>query len=316
MLEYLLTEHEPAEWLTRQPWTIGSFLECMQAGDSGIPTAVSTQLPRIERAVVAIAVALDTGGSLIYIGSGTSGRLGVLDAAECPPTFHTPPNLVRAVIAGGDAALRRSIEGAEDDTAAGVRELAASGVSRKDAVVGISASGRTPYVLSALAYARSLGATTCGISCTPESELSRIVEYPIELLTGPEIIAGSTRLRAGTATKLVLNMISTAVMMKLGYIYRGLMVNVQPTNRKLEDRALRIIAQITMVSMDRAAELLDLAGRSVPTAIVMEKKRVSRSEAESLLSQARGNLALALGEQALGEQAAGEPAPQEPALGE
>ena len=316
MLEYLLTEHEPAEWLTRQPWTIGSFLECMQAGDSGIPTAVSTQLPCIERAVVAIAVALDTGGSLIYIGSGTSGRLGVLDAAECPPTFHTPPNLVRAVIAGGDAALRRSIEGAEDDTAAGVRELAASGVSRKDAVVGISASGRTPYVLSALAYARSLGATTCGISCTPESELSRIVEYPIELLTGPEIIAGSTRLRAGTATKLVLNMISTAVMMKLGYIYRGLMVNVQPTNRKLEDRALRIIAQITMVSMDRAAELLDLAGRSVPTAIVMEKKRVSRSEAESLLSQARGNLALALGEQALGEQAAGEPAPQEPALGE
>ena len=316
MLEYLLTEHEPAEWLTRQPWTIGSFLECMQAGDSGIPTAVSTQLPCIERAVVAIAAALDTGGSLIYIGSGTSGRLGVLDAAECPPTFHTPPNLVRAVIAGGDAALRRSIEGAEDDTAAGVRELAASGVSRKDAVVGISASGRTPYVLSALAYARSLGATTCGISCTPESELSRIVEYPIELLTGPEIIAGSTRLRAGTATKLVLNMISTAVMMKLGYIYRGLMVNVQPTNRKLEDRALRIIAQITMVSMDRAAELLDLAGRSVPTAIVMEKKRVSRSEAESLLSQARGNLALALGEQALGEQAAGEPAPQEPALGE
>jgi N-acetylmuramic acid 6-phosphate etherase len=287
----------------------------MHAGDGGILTAVSSQLPRIGNAVEAIATALDAGGNLIYVGAGTSGRLGVLDAAECPPTFHTPPDLVRALIAGGDAALRRSIEGAEDDTAAGVRDLISSGVSQNDAVVGISASGRTPYVLSALAHARSLGATTCGISCTPESELTRLVEYPIELLTGPEILAGSTRLRAGTATKLVLNMISTAVMMKLGYTYRGLMVNVQPTNRKLEDRALRIIAQITTVSMDRAAELLDLAARSVPTAIVMERKRVSRSEAESLLSQARGHLAVALGELAAGEPALGEQTPEDLASG-
>ena len=316
MLDYLLTEHESAEWHSFPSWSIGGFLDRMCSGDLGIPAAVSSQLPGIGNAVEAIAVALDGGGSLIYIGAGTSGRLGVLDAAECPPTFHTPPNLVRALIAGGDAALRRSIEGAEDDTAAGVRDLTASGVSQKDAVVGISASGRTPYVLAALAYARSLGATTCGISCTPESELTRIVEYPIELLTGPEILAGSTRLRAGTATKIVLNMISTAVMMKLGYTYRGLMVNVQPTNRKLEDRARRIIAQIAKVSVDRAAELLDLAGRSVPTAIVMEKKRVSRSDAESLLSQARGHLAVALGEQTPGEQASEEPASGNAALGE
>jgi N-acetylmuramic acid 6-phosphate etherase len=301
MLEYLLTEHELAEWHTSHSPSTSGILSAMSTADAAVPSAVAHEIPRIERAVGAIVAALDRGGSLIYIGAGTSGRLGVLDAAECPPTFHTPPSLVRALIAGGDAALRRSIEGAEDDSEAGVRDLIASGVSKGDAVVGISASGRTPYVVAALTYARSLGAVTSGISCTPDSELSRAVEFPIEPLPGPEILAGSTRLRAGTATKLVLNMISTAVMIKLGYTYGGLMVNVQPTNQKLEDRSRRIIRQITGVSIERAAELLDLAGRSVPAAIVMEKKGVSRSEAERLLAQARGRLGVALEEKALGE---------------
>jgi N-acetylmuramic acid 6-phosphate etherase len=301
MLEYLLTECELAEWHTAHALRPRGILAAMSGADAEVPAAVAREIPRIEKAVDAIVAALDHGGSLIYIGAGTSGRLGVLDAAECPPTFHTPPGLVRALIAGGDAALRHSVEGAEDDPEGGVRDLIASAVSQADAVVGISASGRTPYVLGALTYARRLGAITSGISCTPDSGLSRIVEFPIEPLAGPEILAGSTRLRAGTATKLVLNMISTAVMIKLGYTYGGLMVNVQPTNQKLEDRARRIIRQITGVSLERAAELLDQAGRSVPAAIVMEKKGVSRSEAERLLAQARGRLAVALGEQALGE---------------
>jgi len=294
MLATLLTEKEYAKWQKSQ--SAGSILAAMNAADSEVSAAVACQISRIENSVDAIVTALDQGGHLIYIGAGTSGRLGVLDAAECPPTFHTPPGLVRAIIAGGDEALRHSVEGAEDDSEAGVRDIFASGVSASDAVVGISASGQTPYVVGALTYARSLGAVTSGISCTPNSELSRIVEFPIEPLAGPEFLAGSTRLRAGTATKLVLNMISTTVMIKLGYTYRGLMVNVQPTNRKLEDRALRIIQQITGVSLDRAAELLEEAGRSVPTAIVMEKKGVPRSEAEQLLSLARGRLDVVLGE--------------------
>jgi N-acetylmuramic acid 6-phosphate etherase len=296
MLEYLLTECELAEWHTLHSPTTREVLAAMSAADFAVPAAVAREISRIENAVDAIVGALDRGGNLVYVGAGTSGRLGVLDAAECPPTFDTPPGLVRALIAGGDAALRNSAEGAEDDPEAGVRDLTASGVSGKDAVIGISASGRTPYVVGALRQARCLGAVTCGISCTPDSELSRIVEFPIEPLPGPEIVAGSTRLRAGTATRLVLNMISTTVMIKLGYTYGGLMVNVRPTNQKLEDRARRIIRQIAGVSPERAAELLDQAGRSVSTAIVMEKKGVSRAEAERLLTGARGRLAAVLGE--------------------
>jgi N-acetylmuramic acid 6-phosphate etherase len=301
MLDHLLTEREIAEWHTTISPPTGEILAAIVSADSEVPAAVAREISRIEKAVDGIARALDQGGHLIYIGAGTSGRLGVLDAAECPPTFHTPPDLVRALIAGGDGALRRSIEGAEDDAESGVRDLVEAGISSGDAVVGISASGRTPYVLGALTHARRVGALTCGISCTPDSDLSRIVEFPIEPLPGPEVLAGSTRLRAGTATKLVLNMISTTVMIKLGFTYGGLMVNVQPTNKKLEDRARRIIRQITGVSPDRAAELLDQAGRSVPTAVIMGKKNVSRAEAERLLTQARGRLGLVLEERALGE---------------
>jgi N-acetylmuramic acid 6-phosphate etherase len=262
----------------------------MNAADAEVAGAVRREIPKLAAAVDGIAAILNRGGHLAYIGAGTSGRLGVLDAAECPPTFHTPPDLVQAVIAGGDSALRRAVEGAEDDMAAAPRDLAAIGFSRSDVLAGISASGRTPYVLSAMAYAKSLGATTCGISCTQASPLSAAVDYPIEPWVGPEVLTGSTRLRAGTATKLVLNMLSTAVMIRLGYVYGNLMINVQPTNAKLEDRARRIIQEAAGVSFERAAELLELAGRDVRTAIVMHKKGVSREEAGKLLKEARGRL--------------------------
>jgi N-acetylmuramic acid 6-phosphate etherase len=270
----------------------------MNAADAEIAGAVAREIPRIASAVEAITTALKRGGHLVYIGAGTSGRLGVLDASECPPTFNVPKDLVRGIIAGGEAALSRATEASEDDPQAGARDLMASGFGPADVLIGIAASGRTPYVLGAVAKAREIGAVTCGISCTPDSELSRAVDFPIEPVPGPEILTGSTRLRAGTATKLVLNMISTAVMIRLGNVYGNLMVNVQPTNQKLEDRARRIIQEATGVSYDRAAALLDQAGRSVRVAIVMEKRSVDRNEAERLLAAAGGRISEALDNQA------------------
>jgi len=210
-------------------------------------------------------------------------------------TFNTPPELVQGVIAGGERALRHPIEKAEDDPEQGRRDLEERGFGRGDALVGIAASGRTPYVLGGLQHARSLGALTIGISCVPDSEVARISDIAIVPLTGPEVIAGSTRLRAGTATKLVLNMLSTGVMIRLGYVYGNLMVNVQPTNEKLTDRARRIISAITGVSYEEAARLLREAG-SVRTAVVMQKRKVSRREAEAKLSAAKGRLRVALAE--------------------
>jgi N-acetylmuramic acid 6-phosphate etherase len=294
MLERLPTEqtHPDSRNLDQLPMV--RLLEIMNAADAQVAAAVAQEIPRIAAAAEAIAAALEQGGSLIYIGAGTSGRLGVLDAAECPPTFGVPPELVRGVIAGGQNALSHSLEGVEDDRAAGARDLQAAGFGAGDALVGISASGRTPYVLGAVGRARELGAVTGGISCVRDSELSRAVQYPIEPVPGPEILTGSTRLRAGTATKLVLNMISTAVMVKLGNVYGNLMVNVQPTNRKLEDRAGRIIQAATGVTYEQAAELLDRAGRSVRVAIVMQKNQITREQAETLLARAKGGIREAL----------------------
>jgi N-acetylmuramic acid 6-phosphate etherase len=227
------------------------------------------------------------------VGAGTSGRLGVLDASECPPTFNTPPELLQGLIAGGNRALRRSIERAEDDPEQGKRDLRGRGFSAGDALVGIAASGRTPYVLGALALARELGALTIGLSCTTNSEVAQASEIAITPTPGPEVITGSTRMRAGTATKLVLNMLSTGVMIRLGYVYGNLMVNVQPTNGKLRDRARRIIATVAGVSYDEASALLEAAG-SVRIAIVMHKLGLSRSEAETRLAAAKGRLRVAL----------------------
>lgn len=294
MFDPPMTEERRPDWLDLASSPILDVLTAMNAADAEVAPAVARALPQIEKATAAVVGALDKGGSLVYVGAGTSGRLGVLDAAECPPTFHTPPDLVRALIAGGDAALRHAVEGAEDDRETGARDLAGSGVTSADAVAGISASGRTPYVLGALEYARRLGAVTIGISCSPGAELSGAVEFPIEAPVGAEIVAGSTRLRAGTATKLILNMLSTAAMIKLGYTYGGLMVNVQPTNKKLEERACRIIRELSGVPEARARELLDEAGRSVPVAILMGKTKLDRAGAERRLARARGRLGVAL----------------------
>jgi N-acetylmuramic acid 6-phosphate etherase len=294
MLERLLTEQSNPDSRDLDQVSTVRLLEIMNGADAQVAAAVAREIPRIAAAAEAIAAALEGGGSLLYIGAGTSGRLGVLDAAECPPTFGVQPGLLRGIMAGGERALSHSLEGVEDDPAAGARDLEAAGFGQGDALVGLSASGRTPYVLGAVANARQMKAITCGISCVHNSELSRAVQYPIEPVPGPEILTGSTRLRAGTATKLVLNMISTAVMVKLGHVYGNLMVNVQPTNQKLEDRARRIIQQAAGVTYEQAAELLDRAGRSVRIAIIMQKKQISREDAEKLLAKAKGRIREAL----------------------
>ncbi len=294
MLDDLLTEQYYQGSQDLDSLSIHQILNVLSSADTEVPAAVAVEIPRIAAAVEAIAKALEGGGHLVYLGAGSSGRLGVLDAAECPPTFNVSPDLVRGIMAGGERALSRSSEISEDNPEAGARDLIASGFGSGDVLVGIAASGRTPYVLGAVAQARALGAVTCGISCTPDSELSRAVDFPIEPKPGPEVLAGSTRLRAGTATKLVLNMISTAVMIRLGHVYGSWMVNVQPTNQKLTERARRIIRQATGASPERAAELLEAGGNSVRTAIIMEKTHTTRGDAERLLAQAGGRIREAL----------------------
>jgi N-acetylmuramic acid 6-phosphate etherase len=293
-LHKLLTEQVNPASRDIDTKSAAEILETIIREDRGVAGAVEAEIPRIAEAVDKIVSRLRKGGRLFYIGAGTSGRLGVLDAAECPPTFHVPQELVQGIIAGGERALARAAEATEDDPEVGKRDLLARGFTGADALVGIAASGRTPYVLGSVAVARELGALTIGISCTPDSELSRQVEIPITPLVGPEVIAGSTRMKAGTATKLVLNMISTAVMIQLGYVYGNLMVNVEPKNGKLEDRARRIIAEAAGVSYEAAAELLRSARGSVKTAIVMSRLSLSYDDAVARLGAADGRISRAL----------------------
>ena len=260
--------------------------------------AVDAVLPQVAAAIDGIVARLEAGGRLFYLGAGTSGRLGVLDASECPPTYNVPAEMVQGLIAGGDVALRRSVERAEDDETQGQRDLEERGFTGKDVLVGIAASGRTPYVVGGVKYARELGALTIGLSCVPGSKLALAAEMEITPATGPEVVTGSTRMKAGTATKLVLNMVSTGSLVRLGYVYGNLMVNVQPTNVKLRDRAARIIATLTGLDTSGAEALLERAG-SVKTAVVMNKLRLSREAAEARLAAAKGRLRVALGEDAL-----------------
>jgi N-acetylmuramic acid 6-phosphate etherase len=269
MLENLLTEQPNPASASIDALATEDMLRVINAEDRKVADAVASEIPAIARAVDAIVASFRQGGRLFYIGAGTSGRLGVLDASECPPTFGVPAGMVQGIIAGGAPALSRATEASEDDPASGARDLSASGFTARDALVGIAASGRTPYVLGAIAEAQRLGAVTVGISCTPDSELARAVAIPITPLVGPEVIAGSTRLKAGTAQKLVLNMLSTGAFIRTGYVYGNLMVNVQPTNAKLADRARRIVAQAAGVSGERAGEWLDAAGGNVRAAILM-----------------------------------------------
>ncbi len=263
--------------------------------DLEIAPNITNELAQITTAVERIADRIDAGGRLFYLGAGTSGRLGVLDASECPPTFHSPPDMVQGIIAGGDRALRFAVERAEDSPEQGQTDLRDLGFGPLDSLVGIAASGRTPYVVGAIKYAKSLAALTVGLTCVRDSPVSNSCDIPISIEMGPEVLTGSTRMRAGTATKMVLNMISTGVMIRLGYVYGNLMVKVQPTNSKLEDRAKRIIAEVTGVSEEEASELLVKAG-SVSAAIVMKRMNVTRTEADRRLAEAKGRLRAALGE--------------------
>jgi N-acetylmuramic acid 6-phosphate etherase len=269
------------------------MLRLINDEDAKIAAAVAAVLPDIAQAVDAIAQRFNNNGSLFYIGAGTSGRLGVLDASECPPTFSVPSDLFHAIIAGGDTALRKSSEQSEDSPEQGAADLAAAGINSQDALIGIAASGRTPYVLGALAHARKLNALTIALTCVPNSQMAAAADISIAPITGPEILTGSTRMKAGTATKLVLNMISTGVMIKTGAVYGNLMVNMQTTNAKLVDRAQRIIAAATGVDQTTAAKLLTTGG-TIKTAIVMQKLSIDRPTAEAKLATHKGNLSALL----------------------
>jgi N-acetylmuramic acid 6-phosphate etherase len=273
------------------------MLALIHAEDAKVAGAVQAELGNVARAVDAIAERFRRGGRLFYIGAGTSGRLGVLDASECPPTFSVSADLIQGLIAGGDSALRLSSEHSEDSREEGVRDLTAAGFGvdgKPDTLVGIAASGRTPYVLGAMEYAKGLGALTVGLSCAPGSAVEKVAEIAITLATGPEVLMGSTRMKAGTATKLVLNMLSTGVMVRTGATFGNLMVNLRPTNAKLVDRAERIIAVAVGCDAETAARLLANSGSDVKVAIVMGRMGLGRAEAVERLKGTGGILADAL----------------------
>jgi N-acetylmuramic acid 6-phosphate etherase len=294
MLDQLLTEQSNPASRAIDSLPTEDVLRIINSEDAKVAEAVSRVIPEIARAVDTIVEAMSRGGRLFYIGAGTSGRLGVLDASECPPTFNVPAGLVQGIMAGGESALVRSSETTEDDPEAGARDVAGHRFGPGDVLAGIAASGRTPYVLGAIAHANGVGAATIGISCTPGSELSKIVKIPIELLVGPEVVTGSTRMKAGTATKMVLNMLSTATFIRRGYVFGNLMVNVQPSNSKLQDRARRIISRAAGVSDERASELLEASANRVAVAIVMAKSGLDAERSAQRLAAAGGRISQAL----------------------
>ncbi len=273
-----------------------AIVELINSEDARVATAVQAALPQVTQAVDVIARALPAGGRLFYIGAGTSGRLGVLDAVECVPTFSAPPDLVQGIIAGGDTALTQAVEGAEDDPAQARRDLQARGVTAADVLCGIAASGRTPYVVGALTYARELGAATIAISCNPQSPIGALAAVSISVDLGPEIISGSTRMKAGSAQKMILNILSTAAMIRLGKVYGNLMVDVKVTNQKLAERARRLVRRLAGLDEDQAERLLVLANNEVKTAVVMHMKQVDAEAARELLAGAGGRLRAVIGD--------------------
>lgn len=272
------------------------IVRLMNREDRRVPAAIERELPSIAKAVDAIVARMSAGGRLIYVGAGTSGRLGVLDASECPPTFGISRNLVRALIAGGNRALTHSVEGAEDNTKNAARELRKIGVSKKDVVVGLAASGTTPYVLAAVALAKKRGALTIGVTANRDCPLVRAVDIAIAPDVGPEVLTGSTRLKAGTAQKMVLNMLSTATMVRLGHAYENLMIDLTRTNKKLRDRANRILVEATGKDVTTAEHALRQSEHNLRVAVVMLKRKVSAEQARQLLKRANGSLRRALGE--------------------
>jgi len=289
-----LTEQENPRTEKISSLSTADIVRLMNDEDARVPAAVREALPRVAQAVDGIVDRMQNGGRLFYIGTGTSGRLGVLDASECPPTFGVSPDLVQAIIAGGYDACHRAVEASEDDAAAGASDLEQRGFAKTDVLVGIAASGRTPYTVGAVEHARGIGALTIAITCVPESAISKAAEIPIVALVGPEVIAGSTRLKAGTAQKLILNMLSTATMIKLGYVTGNRMTNVQTRNVKLHARAIRILQAEAGLSAPQAQSILDEADGQLPLALVMSKSGRSKAEAQAALAAAAGVIGSAI----------------------
>lgn len=266
----------------------------INAEDAKVAGAVKKALPQIAHAIDAIARALSQGGRLIYVGTGSSGRIGALDASECPPTFSTDPKTVRFLMAGGVRALGAAVEANEDSRKAGKADMARLKPTGRDCVVGVAASGRTPYTIAAVAYARQKGATTIAVVCNRNTALERATEIPVVVQVGPEVVTGSTRMKAGTAQKMVLNMFSTGAMARLGYVYGNLMVNLHLKNSKLVERGIRILELATGLTPTESRKMLRRAGGRVPVAIVMTKRHVTRAQAEFLLKKSGGNVRIAI----------------------
>lgn len=272
------------------------LVETINLEDAAVAAAVRRELPTIARAVDTIVAGLRRGGRLLYVGAGTSGRLAVLDATECPPTFGVSPKLIQAVIAGGRRALTAAVEGAEDNAAAGARDLAARKISSQDVIVGLTASGATPYVMGALRYARRRKATTIAVTCNRGAPITKLARIVIAPEVGPEVVAGSTRMKAGTAQKLVLNMLSTATMVRLGHVYDNWMINVARTNTKLRRRAVRVLEEAAGASVSEAERALRHARHDLRVALVMLKRGETAADARRRLKAAHGDIRNALGE--------------------
>ena len=274
--------------------SIGEILRYMNDENRKIADAIEQCIPEIEKVTAGVVQAFEKGGRLIYLGAGTSGRLGVLDASECPPTFGVSPEMVVGIIAGGDYALRNAIEGAEDDETLAEAQLRDLNLVKEDVVIGISASGRTPYVAAGLAYANTLGCFTGAISNSPNALISNIASVGIEAITGPEVVTGSTRMKAGTAQKIILNMITTTAMIQVGKIFKGYMVDVQPTNLKLKQRATNILSKITDLSPENARSVLEENDFDLKVAIISQIHHISAKEAEQLLQANQMNIVKAM----------------------
>lgn len=264
------------------------ILRIMNEEDQKVAVAVQEVLPDVEIAVRFVVSSFQNGGRLIYMGAGTSGRLGVLDAVECPPTFSTKPEMVQGIIAGGESAFIKAVEGAEDRPEDGEKDLKEIVLTENDTVIGIAASGRTPYVIGALRYARSVGAKTVALSCNKQARISEEADHAIEVVVGPEVLTGSTRLKSATAHKMILNMISTSSMVLLGKAYENLMIDVHVSNEKLKERAIGIISKITGASYEKARQTLEDADHQVKVALVMLKKDIKKEEADLILEQSGG----------------------------
>lgn len=288
MLEHLTTEARNERTMNLDELSIEEFLRIMNEEDAKVAHAVREEIPQIAQAVAKIADSLRQNGRLIYMGAGTSGRIGLLDAVECPPTFGTLPEQVVGLIAGGEKAFIKAVEGAEDSRELGIEDLKNIHLTEKDTLVGIAASGRTPYVIAGLEYANQIGANTVAIACNKNSEVGKAAQIAIEIMNGPEVLTGSTRLKSGTSQKLVCNMLSTAAMIQVGKVYGNLMVDVQHTNEKLVERAKRIVMEATSCDYETAEKYLELADNKPKAAIVMILTGLTYEETLQKLEQARG----------------------------